>query len=186
MCVRKRRREPNMHEKKGRQPNVDEKVETTEHVWEKRRELKVCEKKEGDNLKVWEKEGDNRTCVRKKWRQLNVCGMWEKRGGNWMCVRKKRGDNRMCGKKEVGNRTCNYLSITWWSIIPWYLQTLLRHKIALNHSFPTVLLSLNLVQPLWSYNQIITWYLHGTQSLINHIMVHYTMVPPDFIYYTIK
>ncbi len=32
MCVRKRRRELNMHEKKGRQLNVDEKVETTECV----------------------------------------------------------------------------------------------------------------------------------------------------------
>ena len=32
MCVRKRRRQLNMHEKKGRQLNVHEKVETTEHV----------------------------------------------------------------------------------------------------------------------------------------------------------
>ncbi len=32
MCVRKRRRQLKMHEKKERQLNVDEKVETTEDV----------------------------------------------------------------------------------------------------------------------------------------------------------
>ena len=42
---------------------------------------------------------------------------------------------------------------------------LLHHKIALNHSFPMVLLSLNLAKLLWSYNQIITWYLHGTHMV---------------------
>src|SRR5258708_36524395 len=46
-----------------------------------------------------------------------------------------------------------------------YTHSLLHHKIALTHIFPMVLLSLNLAQPLWSYNQIITWYLHCTYRL---------------------
>ncbi len=33
------------------------------------------------------------------------------------------------------------------------LWTLLAHKIALNRSFPTILLALNLAQWLWSYSQ---------------------------------
>src|SRR5258708_39139166 len=43
----------------------------------------------------------------------------------------------------------------------WTLRTLLHHKIALNRSFPTVLLILNLVERLESYNQIFGWTLHG-------------------------
>src|SRR5258708_31485340 len=43
----------------------------------------------------------------------------------------------------------------------WTLWTLLHHKIALNRSFPTVLLILNLVERLESYNQIFGWTLHG-------------------------
>ena len=81
----------------------------------------------------------------KKGRQPKVCG------------RKRRQPN-VCGKKEGDNQLLiNRIMLHY----TWTLWTLLHHKIALNRSFPTVLLILNLVERLQSYNQIFGRTLHG-------------------------
>src|SRR5258708_39798066 len=61
-------------------------------------------------------------------------------------------------------------AIAYCRCTPW---TFYHHKIALNHSFPTVPVSLNLAQRLLRYKPIFACTPHVHQLLINDIMLHY-------------